>query len=106
MRKLLPVLALVALAGFTPDPTGLKTFDNCSASGSAAQTLTADRTYLLKVFDEEVFICHAATGSTCASGGMRYGSGFAGKVHITADLKSVSCRSTGATGDADFTPVE
>lgn len=107
MRKLARAAVLLGLglvlgAPVNPDPASVKTFTNCDAGGSAAQTLTKDRLYVMSVFDEEVFVCFAATGSTCASGGIRVAPGVVKKLAITDDIDSVSCRSAGATGDVTF----
>lgn len=110
MRKLWPLallLAGVAIAGpVTMYPGNRKEFTDCSATGSAAQTLTADRSYLMRVTGEDTFVCFASSGSTCASGGEKFGAPFAAVVNITSDLKSVSCRSPNATGDVIFTQAD
>lgn len=108
MRKLALVLALIAgaaAAQIALYPGNRKEFTNCSATGSVAQTLTANRNYLMRVTDEDTFVCFAASGSTCSSGGERFPVNFGMRIHITSDLASVSCRSVsaGATGDVIFT---
>lgn len=109
MRKLGLVLALLAAGAAVAGslyPAGRVEFENCSASGSSAQALVRGNTYLMRVFDEGVWVCFAASASTCATGGDRFGPGFAMKFTVSGDLKSTSCRSTGATGDVIFTPAD
>src|SRR5262245_7016272 len=101
---MLALLAALTLAGpITLDPSVRKEFSNCSSGGSAAQTLTADRRYLMRITDEDVYLCFASSGSTCSSGGERFPMNTVVLMYITSDLKSVSCRSTNSTGDAIFT---
>jgi hypothetical protein len=104
---LLSLVAGVALGQSIPlDPTVQKTFTNCSASGSVAQTI-APGTYLMTVSgDEDVWLCQAASASTCASSGTKFASGFAMRITITTDTTSASCRSTNATGDIQFTKAD
>lgn len=107
MRNLALTVALLttaAIAGGIPVNGTPKNFDDCASGGSAAQTLTS-RTYLLRVFDETTWLCFAASGSTCASGGDRYPAGTVILVTLAPDQVSVSCRSTGSTGDATLTPA-
>lgn len=108
--RLFRIVALLglglALSGFTPLSSGAVDFANCSASGSSAQTLVRGRIYVMQVFDEETWVCFAASSSTCASGGRRFPAGFAAKVTVNGDMLSSSCRSAGATGDVEFTPVQ
>lgn len=109
MRKLLRLapllgLGLLLMAPTTLMPGGAVTFANCSSGGSAAQSLVTGN-YLMTVFDEEVFVCFAASASTCASGGVRFSPGSMIKFAINAGMQSVSCRSAGSTGDLEFTPA-
>lgn len=110
MRKLWPLallLAGVALAGpVTIYPGNRQELTDCSASGSSAVTLTASRSYLMRVTGEDTFVCFASSGSTCASGGEKFGAPFAMLIFITTDTKSVSCRSGNATGDVIFTQAD
>lgn len=108
MRKLwLPLIALLvagaAVAQVALYPGFGKDFDNCEVGGSAAQTVSPGFNYVMRVFTEDTWICFAASGSTCASGGERFTPGFAMRIHITSDMKSVSCRSAASTGDVIFT---
>lgn len=111
MRKLrnagLALLALVAFggAGVLLDTSTRFEFTDCAAGGSAAQTLTVG-TYLFRVTDADTTICPVASGSTCAAGGEKFPLGTVMCIAITSDKKSVSCRSTGSTGDAIFTAAQ
>lgn len=109
MRKLARLLPLCLLAaasmgagGISLD-TGIRAeFTDCASGGSSATTLTAGD-YLLRITDESVFLCFAASGSTCASGGEKFPAGTVMKLTIGADQRSVSCRSAASGGDAIFT---
>ena len=100
---MLALLALLWLAApINPDPATIKTFTNCEAGGSAAQTL-AGGAHLMTVTGEDTYVCVTDSASTCASGGFIVPTGSA--IHITFgnSSHSVSCRSAGATGDLQFT---
>lgn len=107
MRKLWPLALLVAgvaIAGpVTIYPANRQEITNCSSSGSSAVTLTADRSYLMRVAGEDTYVCFASSGSTCATGGELFGAPLAMLIYITTDLKSVSCRSGAGGGDVVFT---
>ena len=97
------LLLLWALAApINPDPATIKTFTNCEAGGSAAQTL-AGGPHLMTVTGEDTYVCVADSASTCASGGTIYPLGTV--IHITFGnaAHSVSCRSAGSGGDLQFT---
>lgn len=106
MRKLLALgialFGLAALGGIQLDTATLKTFTDCAAGGSAAQTVAAGD-YLLTVNDEATWLCMTDSASTCASGGAKLPSGFGIIITIGAGGQSVSCRSTNSTGDLQFT---
>ena len=106
MRKPLLLLALASAVAFAGginlDTAKSYDFTDCSASGSAAQTLTVG-VYLLTVSDSNTFLCLAATGSTCVTGGRKLPQGLGMMISIGADQVSVSCRSVSATGDLSFT---
>jgi hypothetical protein len=105
MRKLgllLALLAGVASAQIALDQTTTKTFTDCASGGSAAQTLT-EGTYLMTVTDENVWMCQAASASTCATVGTKFGAPFAMLYAVPRGGLSISCRSAGATGDLQFT---
>lgn len=106
MRKLgllgVVLLALGASAGIQLNQTVVKTFTNCEAGGSAAQTLTGGD-YLMTVHDESTWVCLADSASTCASLGTKFPPGFAMVITINNAGQSVSCRSAGVTGDVEFT---
>jgi hypothetical protein len=105
MRKLALGLALVACAASAQialDQTVTKTFTDCASGGSAAQTLTRG-TYLMTVTTEDVWLCVADSGSTCASNGTKFGAPFAMLFEVGAGGTSASCRSTNSTGDLQFT---
>lgn len=79
-------------------------FLNCEAGGSASQQVTAGR-YAVRILQEDVFICYAAT---CAAGGEPFPSGTTMLLTVEAESSSVryqtvSCRSSAATGDLYFT---
>lgn len=110
MRKLLgrTGLALLALAAFggagVPIDTGTRfVFTDCSSGGSAAQTMTAGGDFLFRVTDADVFLCFAASASTCAADGEKFPLGTVMILTIPRDKPSVSCRSAASTGDAVFT---
>lgn len=107
MRKhLLLFIALFATlsvaGGITLDTATHYDFTDCAAGGSAAQTLTLG-TYLLRVTDADTFLCLAESGSTCAANGEKFPAGTVMCLAITGNKKSVSCRSSTATGDAILT---
>jgi hypothetical protein len=99
---LLALLATAAAAQIALDQTTTKTFTDCSSGGSAAQTLTAG-TYLMTVTTEDVWLCQAASASTCASNGTKFGAPFAMLYEVPRGGLSISCRSSGSTGDLQFT---
>lgn len=101
LGALVASVAALAAGGVRFYPAKEFNFSNCSASGSSAQTVTAD-TYLFRVTDEDIYLCIASASSTCASGGMRFPVGTVMLVTFPVN-KSVSCRSAGATGDALMT---
>lgn len=107
MRKLWPLALLVAgiaVAGpVTIYPGNRAEIINCSNSGSSAIALTKNRSYLMRVAGEDTYVCFAASGSTCASGGELFGAPFAMLIYITDDTDSVSCRSANSGGDLVFT---
>ncbi len=76
-------------------------FANCTAGGSAAQSLTAG-TYMLTVLTEPVTICYAAT---CAAGGRTLPANSIVTIKVAATT-SVSCRSAGSTGDLEYTKLQ
>jgi len=94
------LLASVALAaaGVSLTPSTRFEFTDCASGGSSAQTVTAG-TYLLRVTDENTFICYAAT---CAAGGEKFPMG---TVMLLAfgGSQSVSCRSSASSGDVILT---
>lgn len=107
MRKLalvgLVLLPLIAVAGGINLALGTRfEFTDCASGGSAAQTLTVGE-YLFRVTDEATTVCFAESGSTCAANGEKFPAGMVMRINITGDKKSVSCRSSGSTGDAIFT---
>lgn len=106
MRRLFLLSLFLSLAaaadGINLNPAVIKTFTDCSSSGSSAQTVVGG-TYLLTIADENVWLCFTDSGSTCASGGVKLPSGTVMKISIANAGQSVSCRSTSSTGDAQFT---
>lgn len=106
MRKLwlfpLVVAALAAAGPIQLDQATTKTFTDCSASGSAAQTITQG-TYLMTVTTEDVWLCLADSSSTCSSGGTKFPAPFAMQFSVGSGGISASCRSGSATGDIQFT---
>lgn len=91
-----------AAGGVNLDTSTQVTFTDCSSSGSTAQTLAAGD-YLMTVHDEAVWLCLADSNSTCSSGGVKFAAGYGMKITIGAGGKSASCRSSGSTGDIQFT---
>lgn len=105
MRKLGLLALLVACAAAAQiqlNQAVIKTFTDCAAGGSAAQTLDQG-TYLMTVTTEDLWMCQAESGSTCVSGGTKFGAPFAMLFEVPRSGLSVSCRSTGSTGDLQFT---
>lgn len=112
MRRLLPLVAVVALvsAGALAakaiqfDLVGTSyTFTDCASGGSTAQTI-ATGTYWVTVNDDKVFLCEAASGSTCAANGKPLAVGTGWIETVPSGGRSVSCRS-GGTGDLHFQRV-
>ncbi len=105
MRKLWLLVLLFAF-GASADGIALTstlvTFTDCSSSGSSAQTVPAG-TYLLTVTDEAVWLCQADSASTCATLGTKLPSGTVMLYTVGRGGASVSCRSTGSTGDLNLT---
>lgn len=102
---LIPFFAWAAGQGVTLLPSASYAFINCSATGSAAQTVKAGK-YVLTVTDETVALCYAGG---CADDGGVSGTRFpAGTVMLLALQvdTSISCRSAGATGDVALTKGE
>ena len=112
MRKLGLLLALLvggaalAAGAVTLDTSVRKEFTNCPSGGSAAQTLTYNTRYIMRITDADSFVCFASASSTCASGGEKFPAGMAMLIYITSDSKSVSCRSGTSTGDVIFTKAD
>lgn len=110
MRKLafvaVALFAVAAWAGIALSQATIKTFTNCASGGSSAQTLTGGD-YLLTVADEGAWICITDSASTCASGGTWLPSGTLMTITVGNFLnsRSVSCRSSGSTGDVEFTKI-
>jgi len=105
MRKLALLLLLPALALADAISLALDTrfeFVDCPAAGSAAQTVKTG-TYLFRITDETTFVCFAASGSTCGTGGEKFPAGMAMIFNVTNDKVSVSCRSPAGAGDVIFT---
>lgn len=107
MRKLVYLLLLL-VAGFAAAGTGITLipgtrfeYTNCSSSGSASQTVTSN-TYLLRVADEDVFVCYAAT---CAAAGEKFPMGTVMLLTFNGDT-SFSCRSANSTGDVVLTKAQ
>jgi hypothetical protein len=97
---LIGLLAATALA-ISLDTSTLFTFTDCASGGSAAQTVTGGR-WLVTVNDEATWVCITDSASTCASGGTKLPSGMAFLLDVNANGKSISCRSSGSTGDLQF----
>lgn len=87
----------------TLDTSARLELTDCASGGSSAGSLTAGESYLLRVTDSDVFICFAASGSTCASGGEKFPLGTLMRFTANGNHVSVSCRSTASTGDVIFT---
>lgn len=107
MKALVLVLVLAAGAALAAmgglPPLALKTsetvtFTNCAAGGSSSSATKA-LTYLVRTFDEDVFICYAAT---CAAGGERFTKDTILLLRFE-NATTLSCRSAGATGDIVMT---
>lgn len=108
MKKLvLLAVSLVAVAvmaqGIPLKPATEFNFTDCASGGSAAQTLTANKSFLMRVTDADLWVCYAAT---CATGGMKFPQGTVILVKVGATAQSTSCRSSASTGDVLFTLSE
>ena len=105
---LFALLAAAALAGpGIPLNTAVRTeLTDCAAGGSSASALVANTTYLLRITDADTFLCFAASGSTCASGGEKFPMGTVILFTPNGSSVSVSCRSAASTGDAIFTSAQ
>jgi hypothetical protein len=108
-RKLLALLSLAlavwpmaSLAGppVLNSSAAVYTFTDCAAGGSGSQSIVPGA-YLITVTGENSWVCTAAT---CASGGTLLPLGFAGVMQVgqPGTSQAVSCRSTGSTGDVQF----
>lgn len=93
--------ALAAGAGVTLITGTRFEFTNCSSGGSAAQTVTAGK-YLFRVLGEDTAVCY---DSTCAANGEWFPAGTVLLLTIQ-NSQSISCRSSGSTGDVIFTRGE
>ena len=96
------MVGFAAMAGIQLDQAVVKTFTNCEAGGSAAQTLIGGQ-YVMTIHDEATWVCLADSASTCATLGSKFAAGFGMVITINNSGQSVSCRSAGATGDVEFT---
>lgn len=97
-------LGAVAAVAQTLDTSVRAELTDCASGGSAAGTLIAGETYLMRLStDSDAFVCFAASASTCAAGGEKFPAGFAMKVTVNGNQASVSCRSTASTADVIFT---
>jgi hypothetical protein len=107
MRSLARVLALVGLAALlsaqTLDTAVRSEVTDCASGGSAAGTLTAGETYLMRVTDADTFVCFAASASTCAANGEKFPQGTIIRMTANGNQVSWSCRSSGSNGDVIFT---
>lgn len=109
MKKLLALAALgIALSGSTEaielDPVRVE-FTNCPANGLPTAQAVAAGEYLLRVTDEDVFMCKHSASSTCGSGGEKFPAGMAMIIRFPVAV-SMSCRSAGATADLILTKVK
>lgn len=114
MRKFHVLLLAVTLSASGPlRAQGIKfvgtekTFTNCASGGSAAQTVSdREQDFFVRTSnDEPVWICLAKTGSTCVTGGNFLNANSTVRLRFSLNQLSVSCRSTGATGDLFVTPA-
>lgn len=105
------LVAAVAIAapptvtGIWLDPSVEYRFDNCSATGSAAQNLP-DGKYVMRTFDERINIVFNTTYDGGASNNHPYPPGFGMVISLFANdggsVTPVSCQSAGGTGDLYF----
>ena len=98
------LIASIALAakGYSLQATRFE-IDDCATGGDTAVSPTAG-VYLLRVLDEDTFICIAASGATCASGGDEYPVGTVIPVEFGGTV-SLNCRSGGGLGDVKLQKV-
>jgi len=111
MKRLL-LLAVVLAAGvamavgFTLTATTDTTFTDCSSGGSSAQTLSASGSYWVRTSSAEgLFMCMAASSSTCASNGTFLPPGSSVLINFSSSQLSISCRSASSTGDLYLAPA-
>ncbi|MFT3708045.1 MAG: hypothetical protein QM817_10350 [Archangium sp.] len=102
---LLALVPVVAKAGIPLNAAIRTEFTDCASGGSTAQALVRGD-YLLRITDSDTFLCFAAAGSTCVSGGEKFPAGTVMVITVTGDMLSASCRSSGSTGDAIFTKAQ
>lgn len=107
--KLAGLALLAALAmgatGVNMDTASKGEILNCASGGSSAVTLPSTGVYLFRVMEADTYVCFAASGSTCASGGELFPVGTVMNQAISGDKLSVSCRSLSSTGDVALTKV-
>jgi hypothetical protein len=109
MRKLFALAALLACsiaaaAGGVLLNGAAVTISNCAAGGSGAQSLT-EGVYLLTVTTDITFLCSAASGATCASGGTMFPAPWGMLYAVPRGGLSVACRSASSSGNISFTPT-
>jgi hypothetical protein len=99
------LLASIALAakGYSLSTTRYE-IDDCATGGDTAVAPVAG-VYLLRVLDEDTFICVVASGAnTCASGGDEYPVGTVIPVEFGSTV-SLNCRGNAGTGDVKLQKV-
>lgn len=103
MKRFLLLLVLVvataALAGIALDPSQRFEINNCAAGGSSS-VAPIEGQYLFRVVTTDTWVCLAAT---CASGGELFTAGTVFLWQVPRGGLTVSCRSTGSTGNVIWT---
>lgn len=114
MRKLPWPLLLLCAGLAAAGPVQLQTavrfeFIDCASGGSVAQTIT-DGTYLLRVTDENAWLCYA--GTCTGTSGEKYPVGTVMLIKLCSNKfcdgsgTSSSCRSAGSSGDVILTRAD
>lgn len=104
MRRRIPFLAALFVATAAAANIQLETsvrveFTNCASGGSSSTSLPSPGRYLMRVTDEDTFLCW---GATCASGGEKFPTGTVMLLHFRT-AQALSCRSGSSLGDVILT---
>lgn len=87
--------------GFVLDTATTLSASNCASGGTSIGTSEEYTRYWVRTFDEDVWLCYAAT---CAAGGVRLAPG-SSVLLLFRSAQALSCRSTSSTGDIEGVEV-